>query len=379
MIAAMFLAVVFLLAPPPDIPWGGNDFVQYYVATDLLLSGQNPYDRTLAEARQKALGRDAGVATYAPPWALLPALPLAGLPFRQAVVANAVLNTLLLIVCAAAWANLLFPARPRLVPWVLVALPLWMPCLAVIGIGQLSLWPLAGFTGWLWLTVRRRHVPAALALVLLLVKPHLGLLPGFFVAGRWLRRRQLTTIILFLAALVGVTALTLWLRPTVWDDYFAGLVAGTPPTQIKSATLDGWARENLGQWFGKLSWTIWVTSLWAAGVAGWFSAVRYRIGLPKDQVIPFAALACAAAVATVPYAFSFDFVFLLPGFLLAVGRMLTNAPQWRWGVLAWLALEGWMVAGKLAPWEEAAYWFVPWLGLATTAWLVALHRRGPRN
>jgi len=359
----MVLSLVLLLTTtlPGDMVWGGNDFVQYYVAAGLLRDGENPYDRKLAEARQLELGRSTGVATFAPPWGLLPALALTGLPFQTAVAVNVVMNLVLLVLCATAWIDLLFPGRPRLMV-ALIALPVWMPCLAVVGIGQLSLWPLAGFTGWLWLTTRGRHNLAAAVLALTLIKPHLGLLPGLFVAARWVRQRQWTPVVLFLAAFLGLTAVTLWLRPAIWTEYFQGLSTGIGPGQFRTATLDGWGRETLGQEFRLVSWAVWGIALAWSVRAGW----RW----PEGELCSRAPVVTAMALATAPYAFSFDFVFLLPGFLLAAGRMLANVPGWRWGMAAWLALEGWMVAGKLVPWEEAAYWFVPWLGLGVTAWLV---------
>jgi hypothetical protein len=370
MIAGMFATLLLLMTPPPDaLPWGGMDFVQYFVAAELLTAGQNPYDRALAEARQKQLGRESGVATFAPPWALLVAMPLSKLPLQQATLVNIVLNVLLLVLCAMAWARLLFPDRPRYAVVLLVALPVWMPCLAVVGIGQYSLWPLAGFTGWLWFTTKQRHLPAAIILVLTVIKPHLGLLPGLFVAGRWMGRRQFAPVAAFVASLIVLTLLTLWLRPTIWMDYVAGLQAGITPGDIQSATLDGWGRANFGQSFRYVTWTIWAAALLGAFAIGW------RTARADDQkLVAWSAIVCTTAVATVPYAFSFDFVFLLPGFLLAVGRMVDGARHWRLGLAAWLGLELWMVAGKLAPWDEAAYWFVPWIGLGVTAWLVSVHR-----
>src|SRR5690349_3736082 len=97
MIPAMLASFLLMMSAPAALTWGGTDFVQYYVAAELLNAGKNPYDRAAAEARQKELGRETGVATYAPPWALLLALPLSDLPLQQAILVNIVLNVLLLV------------------------------------------------------------------------------------------------------------------------------------------------------------------------------------------------------------------------------------------------------------------------------------------
>ncbi len=375
----LFLAT---LLPFPPMPWGGQDFVQYYVAAELARAGHNPYDHKLAQAAQLHYHRPSGVETYAPPWAILPAFPLTFLPFEQALYVNIALNLLLLVASVAAWTRMLFPEQPRFVLPILASLPLWMPALAVIGIGQNSLWPFAAFTGWLWFTKKQQPIPAALCLVLTVIKPHLGLLPGLFVAARWLRHKQWRAIIAFTLALLALTALTLWLRPTIWADYLQAIRTGTPPTQIRTATLDGWGRIQFGHSFQYVSWTLWGCALFIAVVFGWkcvcfsHNATESSSSLTHHSLLANrCVIVSAMAIAFVPYAFSFDFVFLLPGFILAIGRALQGARLYRWTLATFLALELWMVWGKLAPWEEAAYWFIPLLGLATTIWLVSLHSR----
>jgi hypothetical protein len=244
-----------------------------------------------------------------------------------------------------------------------------MPCLEVLGIGQISLWPLAGFTGWLWCATRNRPRAAGLLLALTIIKPHLGLLPGVFAGAYSLRHRHWSTLITFAIALVCSTLVTLWLRPAIWMEYVAGLQRGTAPTAFASATLYGWGRLHLGEWFGYVSWALWCCALLLAAGLGWNAgmhkeAVKDREGnVHTGPLIAWSAMMCIATVLFMPYAFSNDLVFLLPGFILAVGSWLQNHPRSRFYLLIWLGLEAWMVAVKLIPWEEDMYWIVSLIGL----------------
>jgi hypothetical protein len=371
MYAACFL--FFVQASPPEsiVPWGGTDFLQYYAANQMLLDKQNPYDRELNQARQESYGRTGRMEMFTPPTGLLPSLPLSWLTFHQAIVANIAINIALLVICAACWTWLLFSGRWNYLPQVVLALPLWLPCLAVVAIGQTSAWPFAGITLWLFFLVRGRPGWAGAFLALTVIKPHLGLMGGMLAGGYAIRYRQGKMIAAFLLALAAIFGLTLWLRPTIWQDYLTAIRTGPPPTQIATATLDGFARWYLGQFFGVISWILWAIGILGAALLG-LTSPRWQpfdttgtFPPRREGIILRTALVCMATVAVVPYAFSMDFVFLLPGFILAVGAWLGRERYWQVSLAVWLGLELWMVAGRVWLWNEHAYWIVPWVGLAS--------------
>jgi hypothetical protein len=51
--------------------------------------------------------------------------------------------------------------------------------------------------------------------------------------------------------------------------------------------------------------------------------------LAQETLVTWSALICAASIAFVPYAFSMDFVFMLPGFILAIGAWLRRNRYWQ--------------------------------------------------
>ena len=83
---------------------------------------------------------------------------------------------------------------------------------------------------------------------------------------------------------------------------------------------------------------------------------------------------CIAAIAFVPYAFTMDFVFMLPGFILAIGTWLRRDRYWQLALLGWLALDLFLVVGVHCSWGEYQYWFIPWIGLIMTIVMLRLRR-----
>ncbi|HMP17794.1 MAG TPA: hypothetical protein PKD72_12275, partial [Gemmatales bacterium] len=241
------------------------------------------------------------------------------------------------------------------------------------------------------------NLAGAVLLVLLVIKPHLGLVPGFFVLGLWMRQRDWKSLLIFTAALVSLTGLTLVWRPTIWLEYYQSLQSGSVPADYLTATLDCFLR----QWGSKLpvsafTWLLWLTSVAGACWLGYQVGDAARVHLPT-----WATFVLVWSLATVPYAFSFDLVALLPLWIWAVGYYLSrNSKDNRidsslaediphknvssdttaerqsrlWSrrldqassvaayiLLAMLLLcNAWIITGKMIPWSEVAYWPVSW-------------------
>jgi hypothetical protein len=366
--------------PRSTVGWGGPDFVQYYVAWELIAEGKNPYDSKLAGPRQLGYGRDQVIETYAPPWSLLPALPVAGLPLPQAILGFIIINLLLLAFCTLCWSSLLSTLRWGAFPYILFGVCFWLGTLTLLGYGQISLWPLVGFTGWLWCSKHQRQFPAGLFLVLTIIKPHTGLLPGIFAGVYALRQRHRSTIAAFVLGLLGLTAATLWFRPTIWSEYLTAIRTGTP-TSHYTATLDGWLRVHFSESFRYLTWPLWLCSLFGAALVAWKipgppprlpkgGRGEISLTLENDPLVAWSIIACLATVVFVPYGYSHDYIFMLPGYFLALGGWLANQREGRIAFFIWLVLYAGLMYLYFTNWTHDHYWIVPWLGLATTIWLL---------
>lgn len=383
----MLLACLLLLIQlPAKLPWGGSDFVQYYVANQLVRSGQNPYERSAAESLQMQLGRESGVAMFAPPWSLLPSYVLSSFSIDNAVLAHVILNCLILTLSVLMWCSILYPGQFFAWLIMLIATSLWYPTLAVLGMGQLSLWPFLGITGWLWLTLRGSPIAASHCLVLMVFKPHLGLLPGCLVLGYWLRKRDAVSAGTFIAALLILTTCTMLIRSSIWFDYLHSFRGGSLPGDFETATLACWGRRQWGNWFSYVSWGLWLTGLVVSIIQGWRMADQQVNSILNDTstwkspalpvpgpLVVNSILVCCLSVALVPYAFSFDMVMLIPSFLLVLVYFLERKRYWQIMLLGILAMDAWLIAGKEIPWTERAYWPVPWIVSAITCWMMIQH------
>jgi hypothetical protein len=296
----------------------------------------------------------------------------------------------LLLLCTLGWTNLLFPEKKWLLPLIVVAIPIWLPTVLVLGMGQNSLWPLAGFTGWLWFTApsnaesrtnTRNQWLAGACLMLLVIKPHLGLLLGLFAAAFMLHQRQWRSILAFAVMLALATVATLLIRPSVWNDYLIALRTGPPPMQFYGATLDGWLRFHGGNEFRYLTWAIWFSGLLAGVVIGFKIPARSRSTISQEVplLVRSAALLSTATLAVVPHAYSYDYVFMIPGFILALGSWIIwkERPMFV-ALICWLLLVVFYSTGKSRVLPEQNYFIIPWSALALMmAFSVNKHRHTP--
>jgi hypothetical protein len=191
----------------------------------------------------------------------------------------------------------------------------WLPNLAVLGLGQLSLWPLFGFTGWLWCTRRGWRVTGSVCLVLMVIKPHLGLVLGFFALGRWYKQKDWLSLVTFTGSLIALTLVTVVFRSTIWSEYLASLQSGKAPTDFHTATLECPGSTLVGK-FIHLCGCSTLAGGDGGGISGWHSFTGTRC-----------LIACCLAIMTVPYAFSFDMVLLLPAWILALCFYFERAPR----------------------------------------------------
>jgi hypothetical protein len=368
------LAAVLLLTfvptadhPRPTIPWGGWDFKQYYAVSQLLREGKSPYDHAGHAAIQHGLGvpeTEPPQVPYGPPTTLLPYWWPSYFDYPTAVKVNIGLNAFLVVVCAALWTRMFFPQHPGMVLLCCVGSLMWFPTLCLFGMGQNTGWPFLGLTGWAWAMARGRTRLAGLFLPLTIIKPHLMLVPLAFALVYLVRQRRWETLLIFVAVVGVALDVTILIRPTIWSEYLAHL-PGSQAADLNTATLDGWGRSHFGTGFRWVTGTLVVA---CALAAVWLAlrGVRDRAALPVAV-----AVACVGGVAASPYAFSYDYTLLLPGFLVMLGHaILREERQWPLFFLGWAALDGWLMYGKVIESRETIYALVPWGASALTVWQV---------
>ena len=217
--------------------FGEQDFIQYWTAFDFLIRGENPYDVEATQALQCSLGHacDHVLVAWNPPWLLLIMAPILWLPF--ALAAQAWIVTGLFLTGAAAFLvadSYGLSARSSL--YAIIGVLISTPLLLSLGFGQTG--TLLLFASALLLHGRVRSgstVQQAIALVILLVKPHLFLLVGVALLWDELRQRRWELVAYTAAILILLIVALSIINPLVvpvWLQHFFGTSQGDGVTGL---------------------------------------------------------------------------------------------------------------------------------------------------
>ncbi len=341
--------------------FGGQDFRQFYAGAQLLAEGRNPYDREQVARIQQIDWYPTVHVSVSPPSSFLPYLPLAPLPYAAAMYAHAALNVLLLSLAVIGWRRLLFSHQPGLTKCFLAGMWIWMPVMLLVAIGQVTAMVLIGMTGWLWAMRSGRPAWAGAALVLCWIKPHLGVMLIGFALCYALRRRGWPCIASFTLLTLLLFLLPMWFRPQVYAEWRSWLGA-SPPTQWLTSTIQAWGRNYVSPIFYEIGWGLWGLGALTGLIGGWRSAAQ------PERLVRHGLLLLNLNLMVAIHAYSYDFVLLLPGFLLGFGLWWLHK---RPAALLWLALNAAFfsvkVLGVINEWD---LWTVSWLALPLNLWLM---------
>lgn len=308
-VALVLIAIIFvgqlrrLLANPTV--WPPDDFIEYWAAVRLTLSGENPYDPTLLLPLQQANGRqtDDAVMMWNPPWALAIVLPLGLLPAREAQLLWLGVNAAAMCFCGdRLWRVFGGSAERRWVGWAVALVA--MPTLFALQSGQIG--PLLLLGAVLFLECQRRgwHFAAGAATVLLAIKPHLAYLVWVAILCDAVARGRWRVVLGGAAVGLACSAVPAAFNSQVWQQYATAL--GNPPAQWISPTLGTVLRLAFGAEYFRLQFVPMIGGLI------WFAWHRTKHAREWDWIEELPLLLLVSFV-TAPYgAWPFDMVLLLP-------------------------------------------------------------------
>jgi hypothetical protein len=313
-VGTALLGQVRTLLKDPSI-WPPDDFIEYWAAAKLTLSGQNPYDANLLLPLQQANGRDTdkAIMMWNPPWSLTVVVPLGLLPAREAQLLWLAVNFAAILICGdRLWLLLGGSKERRWAGWAIALTAL--PTLFALQSGQIS--PLLLLGGVLFLECERRgwHFAAGAATVLLAIKPHLAYLVWVAILCHAIGRGRWRIVLGGAATAILCSAVPLVFNTDVWRQYLDALANRTP---------EEWLMPTLGSLlrlvFGGAMFGLQFVPVFA-GLA-WFARywTRYEKTWDWDDQIPLLLL---VSFLTAPYgAWPFDMVLLLPAALWLVLRV----------------------------------------------------------
>lgn len=295
---------------------GAADYIQYYSALRIALSGLNPYDPEIMRAMQISLGKpeNATVMSWNPPWTYLVLAPFCLLPFVYAVPLWLLCNLFFLIhnivLCHKTYCNNSNVSTRKLILCSFYFLPTFS-CIAFGQTGLLMSWIICLF---LYSCKNQKFFVAGILLSLLSIKPHLYyLLVPLILYWSFTEKnyRLLSGIVLGFLVLLLTTFL---LAPATLKFWLAAIFS---PTKIsgaqtildwKVATLVGIIKTIADEvWFVVPNWPMWFVPLCTAGVFLYYLLTKK----PKLSLIYTLPPLLAVSLFTSPYGWFFDQSILL--------------------------------------------------------------------
>lgn len=208
-IVATFLFYMLMLYIGGGLNAKQHDFVTYWTSAKLFLAHTNPYDADAVRAIERAMGNThkESFVMRNPPWMLLLVAPLGLFSLQTA----AALWTFILMVLTAL--TLIMIRAPK-IAW------FFIPLTCCILVGQSTIFVLFGVAVFFRFQEKRPAL-AGLALVLLLIKPHLLLLFWPILLIWSIQCRQFKIFALAVPAGLILTSIVTYLDPHAWSQYLA--------------------------------------------------------------------------------------------------------------------------------------------------------------
>jgi hypothetical protein len=362
-VSVIILGLLFLLWVLVQLDLAG-DFLGYWSASVVTISGQNAQDESLLYAVQQATGRGFPftMRVWNPPWTMVVLAPLALMPFALA-------RAIWFILCMALFALAgYWLGRTYLPEGNVRALAPFLPFLTLptytsLAQGQINILVLVGLAGALYFIERRALLAGAL-LTLATVKPQIAVGAGLMLALWALKERRWGLFAGGALVLMLLLATLTMLRPQWWSDYQA--VLATPLTQWRSPTLATWVREQ---------WPTLPTDALALllAISAWLAAATWALRTGRWR----AAIAHATVITMLFTVFSWSYdqiILLLPAYYL-LGRVHARPGLFRFTAAALLLISVVLLLQRINSRDDFDFFWVP--SAFTLIYLLALRTRWP--
>lgn len=314
LLAGLALSGCAAHAPILDTRLLADDYVEYWAASRLNLTGGNPYAADQLLPLERAAGRTAEVLMmWNPPYTLALVMPLALADYPLSRLLWLLLNIAAVMIATSWWWRL--SGGPVRYWWVAQVVAFtFFSTVTVLRMGQIGPLLLLGVVGFARYEQKRHDWVAGALLALIAIKPHLLYLiwPALLL---WIARTRRWRILVGAAvALFVATALALIANPDVIGQYLAAtaadspLIWATPTFGSALRLLFGFDRRWL-QFVPVAPGLLWLLIYWRRHRADW----RWADQMPRLLLI---------SVVTTAFGWSFDQVVLLPAILEVIRRVI---------------------------------------------------------
>lgn len=337
-----------------------NDFVEYWAAAKLLLGGGNPYSPHELLAIEKAVGWSLSepLMMWNPPWTLSFIFPFGLVDYETAQFVWLLLHVLIIFIGARLlWK--IYEGGSQKFRYAWLSALTFAPVYFALLLGQIGPLILLGLIAFLYFAQKEAWLSAGASLSLASVKPHLLYLLWIAILF-WLFHKYRWRVAI--GALIGGACIAifplLW-NPVIYFQYAEVLRSGEAVRPLN------WATPAPGTALGVLldspsSWLRWLPSV---GGALWFTWYWSRHSGTWNWISQ-TPLILLVSVATAGFAWTFDFVVLLPAVIqCAAWTANERIPSQRHLIIAtYLLLALVLIAGKAFVRNDFWYfWLAPTL------------------
>jgi hypothetical protein len=290
-----------------------RDFVEYWAASRLLLTGNNPYGPQELFELQRSVGWNDSIPLlmWNPPWTLSFTLPFGLASFDVAQVLWLLLNTFIVLFCAKElW--LVYGGLPTAYRRAWLVVLTFAPAYLVLILGQIGPLILLGLVGFLLCARNKYWKWAGAWTILVSIKPHLLYL--FWIAlVLWIFEKRQWQLIIGVAVSGFIAAtIPLLFSPSVYTDYMQLNATAKLPTPYdwQTPTIGVAARLLFG---GEKIWLQFVPCF--IGIS-WllFHWHKFKNHWEWTEQLP---ILIVVSLATAAFAWSFDYIVLLPAIIQA--------------------------------------------------------------
>ena len=358
-VAFLIFVVIVLVTWLAKAPMPVDDFVEYWAASRLLWTGENPYSPELMGALQKSVGwqSETPLMMLNPPWTLFLVLPFGQMGYSTARLVWLLLN-LLLTAFSLHWGWRLYRGHIKN-RWVAYGLGLsFVPGLVTLFLGQISAFVAAGLVGFLLCLDRGKYRWAGACLLLVAVKPHLLYLfwPALLLWSLLHRNFRLC----WGGGLAGLlaTSAVVFLQPEVVSYYVRMMSQEPPHHQWVTPTFGTLLRLFLGMDHTVLQFVPmglgigWLVLYWRRCRQCW----NWQAHTPMLLLV---------SLATTSFAWVFDQIVLLPALIQVAVWVSQNWQQTksRITLLVYFLINGFLVVSIYLRWGVLGFlWVAPaWL------------------
>jgi hypothetical protein len=294
-----------------------DDYVEYWAAGRLNLSGGNPYSTDQMLSLERAAGRNTEVLLmWNPPWTLALAMPLSLFRYPISRLIWLILSVVMILV-ATDWAWSLFGGSTQK-RWLAAVISFtFLPTFHALHIGQISSILLLGIVGFLHFERKRRYWLAGAFAALLAIKPHLLYLVCISILVWSIGRRHWGILSGGAVVLFSATLTAMMFNPNVITQYLSATATGSPLVWM-TPMLGSLLRLLLGTERRWMQFVPMGAGIFWLGLYG----LRHRANWMWADRMPLLLL---VSVATAPFGWSFDQVVLIPALLQSMIQLFATS------------------------------------------------------